>query len=95
MTNTIETLDGLEVSLNRVVGYSVVQLSLYDSCVAVKLTILTDTLGEAVQKTLRRGFDSMDEARKFMDSILNLSEKSAAGSEATDGGSGELFVVWG
>lgn len=87
MSRTVETLDGLEVPIERVISYRVVHLSIVDGPVVVKVMILTDKLGEAVEKQLKLGFKSMTRATEYMDALMNLPR------EITSVGSSQLHVI--
>lgn len=68
---TVETVDGLEIDCERIVSFRTVALSPYEGPVIVKMMILTDNLGEAVEKTLKMAFKTLNEACKFMNFVGN------------------------
>lgn len=84
---TVETLDGLEIPVDRVVSFSTCMLSVFSGPVLVKMMVLTDKLGEAQEKVLKLGFPDLDSATTYMNAILNP-------KEVEDVRSSKLLPIW-
>ena len=83
---TVETLDGLEIPVERIVSYRTFMLSLSGPCM-VKIMVLTDRLGEAVEKNLKLGFEDLGSACSYMNSLLDSKVDK-------DVRSGKLLPLW-
>ena len=70
-SRTVETLDGLEIPVERIVSFSTCMLSVFSGPVLVKMMVLTDKLGEAQEKILKLGFPDLNSATKYMNDILS------------------------
>ncbi len=71
MSRTIETLDGLEVPGEKIASYNTYQISPFGGPVIVKMMVMTDKIGSAVEKQVKRSFDTLQDARRFMETVIN------------------------